>query len=140
MKIEGPGKTSATGKTDKTKKADSVGGSSFAELLTGAGDVEASTAPTNVAGVSMYVALQAAEHATEHENRRRAIIHAGDLLDDLEDLRIGLLLGSYTKNQLHQLAGRVRQQRLVVSDPKIMALLDDIALRAAVELAKYETL
>lgn len=138
MKIEGPNKTGATGKTDKAKKTDSVGGSAFAELLTGSEDVNAPLAPAGVAGVNMYVALQAAEHATEHENRRRAITHAGDLLDDLEDLRVGLLLGSYTKNQLHQLAARVRQQRLLINDPKIMSLLDDIALRAAVELAKYE--
>lgn len=138
MKIEGPGKAGATGKADKAKKTDSTGGSSFAEFLTGAGDVEASSAPTGVAGVSMYVALQAAEHATEHENRRRAIDHASDLLDDLEDLRVGLLLGSYTKNQLLQLSNRVRRQRLLVSDAKIMTLLDEIALRAAVELAKYE--
>ena len=138
MKIEGPNKTNAPAKTDKAKKAGGTGGSSFADMVNSGGDVDAPSAPVGPAAVNMYVALQAAEHATEHENRRRAIVHASDLLDDLEDLRIGLLLGSYTKNQLHQLAARVRQQRLVISDPQIMGLLDDIALRAAVELAKYE--
>lgn len=138
MKIEGPSKTSGPSKADKAKKAGGTSSTSFSDYLGGVGDADAPAASAPVGGVNLFVALQAAEHATEHENRRRAINHGNDLLDDLEDLRIGLLLGSYTKNQLHQLAARVRQQRLNVNDPILMNVLDDIALRAAVELAKYD--
>ena len=139
MKIEGPSKTTAAGKTDKAKKASSTSGVSFSDHLVDNSTEAGPALPTvGVAGVSMFMAIQAAEHATDEQNRRRAIEHGHDLLDDLEDLRIGLLLGTYTKNQLMQLASRVRQQRSIVQDPQIMSILDDIALRAAVELAKYE--
>lgn len=136
MKIEGPNRTNAPGKTDKAKKAGSAG-TSFSDYLS-TEEVGTAAAPVGVAGVNLFVALQAAEQATEQDQRRRAIVHADDLLNELEDLRIGLLLGSYTMTQLQNLAARVRQQRLVVQDPALKALLDDIELRASVELAKYE--
>lgn len=137
MKIEGPNRTNAPSKADKAKKTGSAGGASFSEYLTSE-EVETTTPSVGVAGVSLFVALQASEHATEHEQRRRAIRHADDLLNELEDLRVGLLLGTYTKNQLQNLSHRLAQQRLIVRDPALMVLLDEVELRAAVELAKYE--
>jgi hypothetical protein len=138
MKIEGPKRTDATGKTDKTKKTSRAGGASFSEFLTESEGVESARGPAPVTNVSLYVALQVAETATEQENKRRAIERTDDLLSELDDLRIGLLLGNYTKSQLERLGMRLRQQRLTIQDPKLKALLDDVELRAAVELAKYE--
>lgn len=138
MQIEGPKRTDATGKTDKTRKTTGTGGTSFREMLTDPMGVEAASAPVAVAGVNLFAALQAAEHATDQEQRRRALEDADDLLNELEDLRIGLLLGSYTVNQLRNLASRLTRQRAMINDAALLSLLDDIQLRAAVELAKYE--
>lgn len=138
MQIEGPKRTGATGKTEKAKKTGSASSVSFKEMLADAPEVEAASAPVNVAGVNLFVALQAAEHATDQEQRRQAINHADDLLSELEELRIGLLLGNYTIYQLRNLTNRLTQQRFRVSDAQLLELLDDIQLRAAVELAKYE--
>ncbi len=138
MKIEGPKRTDAAGKTGKTKKTGSTSGASFSEFLTESEGVESAKAAAPVTNVSLYVALQAAETATEQENRRRAVARADDLLAELDELRVGLILGNYTKTQLEGLARRVRQQRLNIDDPQLRALLDEVELRAAVELAKYE--
>jgi hypothetical protein len=138
MKIEGPKRTDGAGKTEKSKKTGSTSGASFSEFLTEAESVETSRAPAPVTNVSLYVALQAAETATEQENKRRAIERGDDLLAELDDLRIGLILGNYTKTQLERLGAPVRQQKLSIEDPHLKGLLDDIELRAAVELAKYE--
>lgn len=138
MKIEGPKRTDATSKTGKTKKTGQAGGASFSEFLTEAQETGPATAPAGVAGVNLFLALQASEHATDQEQRRQAVAYADDLLDELEDLRVGLLLGSYTINQLRQLAARLQQQRFQIQDPALLALIDEIELRAAVELAKYE--
>ncbi len=138
MHIEGPKRTNATSKTDKTKKTGSVSGTSFSELLTETADVGAAAPTVGVAGINMMLALQAAEHATDQDQRKQAIEQADDLLADLEDLRVGLLLGNYTVNQLRQLGQRLNQQRARIQDPGLLALLSDIELRAAVELAKYE--
>ena len=138
MKIEGPGKTNAPSKTEKSKKSGGVSGASFSEFLTESEGVDATTSSAPVSNVSLYVALHPAETATEQGSRRRAMEWGEDLLADLEDLRIGLLTGTYTKNQLENLAKRLRLQREKIQDPKLMGLLDDIELRAAVELAKYQ--
>lgn len=138
MKIEGPQRSNATSKTDKAKKTGSSGGASFSEFLTEGTETEASSAASGVAGVNLFLALQASEHATDQEQRRQAVTHAADLLNELEDLRVGLLLGSYTVNQLRNLAQRLQQQRFQIQDPALLALIDEIELRAAVELAKYE--
>lgn len=135
---KGPGSTSGVGKTDKAKKTGSTSGTSFSEYLSESEDIDAPPAPVNVGGVNLFVALQAAEHFTGQEERRRALNHADDLLSELEDLQTGLLLGTYTVSQLRNLSSRLRQQRALVNDPGLKSLMDDIELRAAVELAKYE--
>jgi len=138
MKIEGPNRTSGPSKTDKSKKTGSAGGASFSEFLTEPEEVGPATPVVNVAGVTLFAAMQAAEHATDQEQRRQAIVRADDLLMELEDLRLGLLLGSYTVTQLRNLASRLNSQRANIQDPQLMALLNEVELRAAVELAKYE--
>jgi hypothetical protein len=58
------------------------------------------------------------------------------MLDELEQIRLGLLLGAIPRAKLEQLAQLVRARREQVDDPRLMAILDEIELRAAVELAK----
>jgi hypothetical protein len=67
------------------------------------------------------------------------VTRAETLLDRLDELRHGLLMGTLGRAQLHELGRLVRLQRDAVDDPGLIAVLDDIDLRAQVELAKYET-
>jgi len=92
--------------------------------------------PVGLSGVSTVLALQGAPDSTERRARQRAIQRGDAMLDDLEEIRIGLLLGSIPKARLEQLAQLVRARREQIEDPKLMAILDEIELRAAVELAK----
>ena len=62
------------------------------------------------------------------------------MLDHLDEIRMGLLLGTIPMARLEQLAQLVRAKREQIDDPKLLAILDDIELRAAVELAKLEQL
>jgi hypothetical protein len=87
-------------------------------------------------GVSTVLALQGAPDSTERRARQRAIQRGDAMLDDLEEIRLGLLLGSIPRARLEQLAQLVRVRREQVDDPKLTAILDEIELRAAVELAK----
>ncbi|MBM3507080.1 MAG: hypothetical protein FJX64_05030 [Alphaproteobacteria bacterium] len=59
-----------------------------------------------------------------------------DLLDRLDEIRMGLLMGAIPKDRLGNLVRLVRARRDGVMDPKLTAILDDIELRAMVELAK----
>ncbi len=89
-----------------------------------------------LSGVSTVLALQGTPDSTERRARQRAVQRADAMLDDLEEIRLGLLLGAIPRARLEQLAQLVRVRREQVDDPKLMAILDEIELRAAVELAK----
>jgi hypothetical protein len=58
------------------------------------------------------------------------------MLDHLEEIRLGLLLGTIPMAKLEQLGQLVRAKRDQINDPQLLAILDEIELRAAVELAK----
>ena len=89
-----------------------------------------------LSGVSTILALQAAPDSTERRARQRAVQRADAMLDELEQIRLGLLLGAIPRARLEQLAQMVRARREQLDDPKLIAILDEIELRAAVELAK----
>ncbi len=60
------------------------------------------------------------------------------MLDRLEEIRVGLLTGSIPRDQLEALDRLVREQRGQVADPRLGEILDEIELRARVELAKLD--
>ncbi len=88
---------------------------------------------TPLGGLSPLFALQEVDVEGE---RRRAAKRGNDVLDRLEELRMGLLFGHVPKERLHDLLAMVRSRQEKLSDPRLMAVLADIELRAEVELAK----
>ena len=58
------------------------------------------------------------------------------MLDQLEDLRRDLLLGAIEKEKLSSLAQRMRAHRRQTDDPRLNEIIDEIELRAEVEIAK----
>ncbi|TAN57291.1 MAG: flagellar assembly protein FliX, partial [Rhodospirillales bacterium] len=58
------------------------------------------------------------------------------ILGHLDELRHGLLMGHLPKERLIELAQLVRGKRDQVDDPLLAQVLDEIELRAEVELAK----
>ena len=74
------------------------------------------------------------------ERRRRAAAHGLDVLDLLEDLRQHILSGAVPEQTLRQLSAVAGAGRAEVDDPALAAVLDEIDLRAQVELAKLGVL
>jgi len=70
--------------------------------------------------------------------RRRARERGDRLLDALEDLRLALIEGRLPAKKLAALQHLVSDQRGRADDPRLEAVLGEIELRAAVELAKLE--
>ena len=116
------------------------GGGDFSSVLhdeaAAAGGHGAVGGSVGLGGVSSVLALQGAPDSTERRARQRAVERGETMLDKLEEIRLGLLLGTIPQSRLEQLAHLVRAQRELVNDPKLTAILDEIELRAAVELAK----
>ena len=72
----------------------------------------------------------------DHKERQRRAQRGGEILDRLEEVRRGLLMGAIPKDRLQELAHLVREKRERGADPIVSRLLDEIELRAEVELAK----
>jgi hypothetical protein len=136
MKIEGPSKTQKTGKSDKAKKANKADGS-FGEMVTGAAKESAATAASqSIAKVDALLAVQGAESATEKTARRKMRERGDNVLKQLDLLRMGLLTGNLTLGQVIDVADVVASHREKISDPQMTAVLDEIDMRAQIEIAK----
>ena len=135
MKVNGPsGAPPASGQ----RSVRSAGGFSMPQA-SGAAPAAAAqaSAPTSaVADVSALMALQGVETATER--RRRAVRRGGSLLDRLEELKIAMLSGEAGEGALERLGRTLREERPDDDDADLSGLLQQIDLRAAVELAKAE--
>lgn len=139
MKISGvgPSGTSSTRRTEKARRADG----SFADHLhlddgadEGARRVDA---PSSLTGIESLLAIQSVNpDGGRRAADERALRRGEDLLERLEDIRRGLLLGAIPKERLGELARMTRSTREAGVDPHLSAILDEIELRAEVELAK----
>src|ERR1700756_1380892 len=114
------------------------GASGFADALRPEEDTSppAVSGPSTVRGIDALVAVEdMSDAATE---RSRAFARADEMLDRLEDLKRGLLLGSIGPSKLADLARLAKEGSAQIADPKVREVLQDIELRARVELAKLE--
>lgn len=89
-----------------------------------------------VADVSSLMALQGVEDPTER--RRRAFRRGAGLLDRLDELKLALLSGGDGAHALQGLSRLSAEARAADDHPGLAAVLDQIDLRAAVELAKAQ--
>lgn len=135
MKVVGPNGVNAPTSTRTARSASgfSLGQASATAAPTAA---TASAAAGGVSDVSALMALQGIEGPLE--KRRRAIRRGGGLLDRLDELKLALLTGDADEASLDQLARTLREERSDDGDADLNALLDQIDLRASVELAKAE--
>ena len=123
------------------RKKDKVSGSDsgFADQLKGTQGSEGAAPMVESAGVGAVesvFALQEIPDATD--GRSRAILrdYGNDILERLDDLRLGILNGVYSKDRLAELAQNLRKKRLDSDDPRLNEIIDAIELRAEVEIAK----
>ena len=80
------------------------------------------------------LALQEVSDSTTR--RGRALERGATMLERLDDIRHGLLLGVVPREKLKALVQMVQGRRERSDAPRLAAILDEIELRAAVELAK----
>lgn len=128
---------------DKAKRKSGPAGSSDAfadDLRAATSDGPEQAAGTvggsGVAGVEAVLAVQAADDATQGRSKGLLMARGDRLLDRLEDLQMALLTGSLPKEKIIELAQALREKRPNSEDADLNAIIDEIELRAEVELAK----
>jgi len=92
--------------------------------------------PGPLAAVETILTLQGFDDGGDGQSKGFA--HGQNLLDMLDQLRDGLLAGTIPRATLSRLATAVSRKQDAFVDPKLQGVLDEIDLRARVELAKLE--
>lgn len=135
MKVTG---TTPTGSATGRPAARSSGGFAVSQGAAAAQAVAATAASgvSGVAGMSALMALQGVEDAVER--RRRAVRRGSGLLDRLDELKLAMLADQDGAGALSGLRRTLAESRPEDDHALLNAVLDQIDLRAAVELAKAE--
>ena len=130
MKVDSTGKARSA-EVRRADKAKPGKAGEFSRLLN-VDEPEDVRAAAVAAPVESLVRIQDVGDRAEGEPRRRG----EDILAKLEELRLGLLEGRISRDRLDGLVRLCEQQRGKVADPRLAEILDEIDLRARVELAK----
>jgi hypothetical protein len=134
MKIEGPRQVD-NARLARTQRAGQSG--HFApEVPSEPPSVSGPATSSPLMAIDSLIALQ--EVPDSVTGRAKAAKRGRDILDLLEDIRDGMLLGGISRTTLTRLLQLVNVKREAFVDPGLSALLDDIELRARVELAKFQ--
>ena len=136
MKIDPTHVTRPTPAVRRSERGAPARGGEFLRHLEGGSTAGGVSANSPLGTVDALLALQEVDDPVS--GRQRAAQRADDILDRLDELRHGLLDGTIPQESLAQLAQLARQRRETVSDPRLHEILDEIELRAKVEIAKYE--
>ena len=136
IKVNDINKAGDLGASPKAKKAS--GGDSFYLYLKET--MKPASSPVGgSAGISVSDAIFAAQMVSGEEERekRRQMLRRGDtLLEKLEEIRDGLLLGYISKDKLIEISRYVKETKINTADEKLAELIGEIELRVEVELAK----
>jgi len=136
-----PGLNSIKNTTATTKRRGVSASDGFADLLSAAeaGDTHAPPATSDVAATAALNQLLALQEISEEDIQRKKLVQRGsNLLDSLERLRGQLLVGTLGPEVLLDLGRQLAIEKQSVTDPALSSLIEDIELRAAVELAKLQ--
>src|SRR5882757_7536172 len=136
MEIKGPSRIE-TSAIKRKAPADSTSGN-FSVAAPAESHAQIVAGPGPIAALDSILMLQAMDDSTQGKSKGQA--HGEQLLDLLDSVRDGLLAGGIPRATLNKLAAAVTRRHEAFSDPKLQDVLDQIELRAHVELAKLEQL
>lgn len=141
MKISGPGKTDKTSGAKKTGASRNTGNTAFSGLMGVSGNEETeetqhSAAAGTIARVDVLLAAQGMEAPEERAAKKRMKKRSEGILRALDKIRLGMLTGNMTVGNMIDIADVVASHREKINDPQLASLLDEIDLRAQIELAK----
>jgi parvulin-like peptidyl-prolyl isomerase len=132
LRIENTSRSTGVGKSSNA--ASRTSGGFFIDEGTGTARAAAAQPMVQTSSIDALLAMQAAEDP--QFAKKKAVRRGNSLLDLLERIKADMLLGQVSEDRLGQLMdliGEARQRNM----PGLDAVLDDIELRARVELAKF---
>ncbi|MBC8337885.1 MAG: flagellar assembly protein FliX [Rhodospirillales bacterium] len=140
MKISRVGPSKQSGSAKKKKSSASAG--EFADQVRGAvsvgetGNAQAADGASPVGAMDSILAVQEVPDATDGRSKGILVRYGDELLERLDEIRLAILSGVVSKERLADLAQKLRQKRQTCDDPRLNEIIDEIELRAEVEVAK----
>ena len=132
MRIYGPNGTTLGSQAGNVRRTSSTG---FAlPDAASTQETRAAVAPKATAGIDALLAMQGIEDPVER--RKRSVQRGKGALDVLDELKIGLLSGSFDTSTVSRLRAAAADLKSSSGDPGLDAVLSEIELRVEVELAK----
>jgi hypothetical protein len=133
MRIYGPNGTTLGSPAASPRRTSST---SFAlpEDTAAAAENRTVSAPKAAANIDALLAMQGIEDPAER--RKRSVQRGKGALDVLDELKIGLLSGSFNASTVSRLRDAAANLKSTSGDPGLDAVLSEIELRVEVELAK----
>lgn len=135
MRISRTGRGNSVGHRTGTGRAASGTGFAVSAPAPHAAAAVGASSVTPIQGIDAILSVQAVDE--RGHDRKRALRHGEEMLDLLEKVKLGVLSGRIPAASLQALAQTV-SRRNASGDPRLEGLLDEIELRARVELAKLE--
>ena len=137
MKIERTGSVRPSTPVKRTGKTGKSGDAKFSEALDQVGGrVGGVSGAAPAQAIDALLAIQEVDDAVDGRSRKGQR-WGESILDKLEELRIGLIGGVIPPNDLEAITQMLREGRGEVEDPELDQVLDEIELRARVEIAKF---
>ena len=138
MKVSRLGSDKSVSRPRKKKPSPGKGAEFADQLKVAAGTAAAAGGiePSMVKAADSLLAVQEVSTATEERSRGLARRYGEHILDGLENIQHGLLEGAVLKEKMADLARAVRTKRQRIDDPRLKEIIDEIELRAEVEIAK----
>ncbi|MGH1375717.1 MAG: flagellar assembly protein FliX [Alphaproteobacteria bacterium] len=138
MKI---GRSKGVGSTSGTKKSSSSNNDAdvdFSQFISSGGAEATSSASTtqSIAQLDSLLAVQEVEDPLQKQAKKKARMRAGAILDKLDRMRLKMLTGDLTIGHMVDVADVVASHRDKIDDPQLTQIMDEIDLRAQVEIAK----
>jgi class II flagellar assembly regulator FliX len=134
MRINGPNGTNLGSPAPSTRRTSSTGFSLQPEAQP-TSDSRPAAAPKPAANLDALLAMQGIEE-DPIERRKRSVKRGKGALDVLDDLKLGLLSGSFDASTVSRLRAAAADLKASSGDPGLDAVLSEIELRVEVELAK----
>ena len=134
-------RTVSPASTKKIGKTKAKQGPAFASHLKDVkDDPEGLAQVSEVSGVTAVGSILAAQEIDDDDglkSRQQLKKYGEDILERLDKIKQDLLFGDISKDMLANLAQTLRMKKRATNDPGLISIINDIELRAAVELAKY---
>ena len=131
-----------TSRASGVKRSNSADGAAFADALSraeGTLATDAMDATVATAPIASNLGLLGLQEVSDEETQRRKMVKRGRFtLDALSGLRDALLMGSLPMSTLRTLEKAIAAERSVTADPMLESIMNEIEVRAAVEIAKLE--